>query len=160
MTRRLTDEEKALLKAAMQDVAPLHKKTHAEEAKPALPAKQKKIPRPAPPPVKAEPPAKGGVDKATVAKVKRGEYPIEAKIDLHGLTLEQAHGRLAAFIDAQHRKEMRCLLVVTGRSGALNREVPRWLALSDMARKILVVSSARPQHGGQGALYVLLRRKR
>jgi len=163
--RRLTDEEKKLLKEAMRDVVPIPKKALAEELETPVKPLKKRIIRsasvPASPP---PPPASGKADAPTVTRVQKGEYAIDGRLDLHGRTLEQAHNQLVAFIEAQYRAGSRCLLVITGKGregeGLLQREVPRWLTLSGMKNMIHVVSKAKPKHGGDGALYVLLRRKK
>lgn len=163
--RRLTDDEKKLLKEAMRDVLPIRKKALAEEPEPPVKPLKKRIIRPAATPVSVPPtPSPGKADAPTISRVQRGEYAIDGRLDLHGRTLEQAHGQLVAFIEAQYRAGSRCLLVITGKGregeGLLQREVPRWLTLSGMKNMIHVVSKAKPKHGGDGALYVLLRRKK
>lgn len=163
--RTLSDEEKKLLAAAMKDVVPLTKKAVAvvpgPEKKPARKIKNLKKPETA---AQAAPMSKGAADAQTVRRVARGTDAIDAKIDLHGQTLDEAFGKLRRFVEMQHHKGAKTLLVITGKGGRggekgqLQREVPRWLALSDMAARILVVSIAQPKHGGEGALYVRLRR--
>lgn len=173
MSRRgLSDEDKAVWKIVTRDIKPLRKKRLAEkplmEGKPELaPVPRKKaktavVPASIAAPLKAE----SRADKGTVARVKRGDYEVEARIDLHGMTLAQAHCKLVDFVQASFRQGLRCILVITGKGtpgagkSTLRQEVPRWLALSELSRLILVVSSAQPKHGGEGALYLLLRRKR
>ncbi len=108
----------------------------------------------------------GGVDRATAERLKRGLRPIDARLDLHGLTQAEAHRALVEFVEACHGCGRRCLLVITGRglgpegAGVLKTAVPRWLTESSLRRRILAVAAAQPRHGGAGALYVLLRRRR
>ncbi len=110
------------------------------------------------------PPAKVGVDTPTMARVRRGEYKIEARLDLHGMTLDVAHQQLQEFVETSYHARKRCVLVITGKGGReegrLQQEVPRWLAFSQLSRMILMVSSAQPKHGGDGALYLLLKRRK
>jgi len=107
-----------------------------------------------------------GVDKRTVERLRRGRIPIDAEIDLHGHTQEEAHRALSAFISRQAGASRRCVRIVTGKGafreggGVLKTAVPRWLNESPLREKILAFSHARRDDGGEGALYVLLRRKR
>jgi DNA-nicking Smr family endonuclease len=107
-----------------------------------------------------------GIDRATAERLKRGQVAIEARLDLHGMTQSEAHRALAVFVRESAAAGRRCVLVVTGRGlgpdgpGILKRSVPRWLDEPELRRPILVVAAARPRHGGAGALYVLLRRRR
>jgi DNA-nicking Smr family endonuclease len=90
--------------------------------------------------------------------------PIEARLDLHGLTQAEAHHALSRFIAGSRAVGRRCVLVITGHGrfsgGVLKQAVPRWLHEAEMRPHILAISPAQPQHGGAGALYVLLRRFR
>ncbi len=107
-----------------------------------------------------------GIDRANAERLKRGLHPIEARLDLHGLTQAEAHNELIEFVEASYQSGRRCLLVITGRGlgpegpGVLKSAVPRWLAEARTRPRILAISAAQPRHGGAGALYVLLRRQR
>jgi DNA-nicking Smr family endonuclease len=107
-----------------------------------------------------------GVDRATAERLKRGLHPIEARLDLHGKTQAEAHHALAAFVHSSSEAGRRCVLIITGRGlgpagpGVLKSAVPRWLEEVGLRRKILAIAPAQPQHGGAGALYLLLRRRR
>jgi DNA-nicking Smr family endonuclease len=107
-----------------------------------------------------------GVDRANAERLKRGLHPIEARLDLHGKTQAEAHHALAAFVHGASEAGRRCVLVITGRGlgpggpGVLKSAVPRWLEEVGLRRKILAIAPAQPQHGGAGALYLLLRRRR
>jgi DNA-nicking Smr family endonuclease len=94
--------------------------------------------------------------------VRRGRYPVAARLDLHGLTQAEAHRALCGFIALSRAAGRRCILVITGHGrlsgGVLRASVPRWLAEPSLRRHILAIAPARPQDGGNGALYVLLRR--
>lgn len=111
-----------------------------------------------------------GIDKNTAERFRKGELPIDATLDLHGYTQAQAEPMLRRFIAAHHRRGSRMLLVITGkgtkpspdedRRGILREALPRWLADESLASCILAFDMARQKHGGSGAYYVLLRRKR
>jgi DNA-nicking Smr family endonuclease len=107
-----------------------------------------------------------GIDRANAERLKRGQHRIEARLDLHGLTQADAHRVLALFVRSAHEAGRRCVLVITGRglgangSGVLKSALPRWLEEPELRRQILATSPARPCHGGAGALYLLLRRRR
>ncbi|HJU15010.1 MAG TPA: Smr/MutS family protein, partial [Stellaceae bacterium] len=106
------------------------------------------------------------VDRATAERVKRGRYPIEAQLDLHGMTQAAAHRALIGFVAASREAGRRCVLIITGRGlatgepGILRRAVPRWLDEPELRPYILTIAPAQPRHGGPGALYLLLRRRR
>ncbi|MCB1783597.1 MAG: Smr/MutS family protein [Alphaproteobacteria bacterium] len=114
------------------------------------------------------------VDRRTAQKLKRGDMAIEARLDLHGMTRVQAHGALEGFLRSSYGAGRRCVLVITGRGaprhsgsaaddssrGVLRRSVPEWLREDVFRDIVLKVEQARPQDGGEGAFYVLLRRKR
>jgi len=105
-----------------------------------------------------------GIDRRTGDRLRRGRMEIEASLDLHGLTQDRAHTRLRRFLFQADAQGRRCLLVVTGKGrtgpGVLRRAVPLWLNDSELRPLILAVTPAQPHHGGEGALYVLLRRRR
>ncbi|GAB5374014.1 MAG: hypothetical protein AcusKO_04760 [Acuticoccus sp.] len=105
----------------------------------------------------------GDLDRNLRRRLARGAERIDGRIDLHGLTQEEAHGVLIRFIDTSFRGGRRTVLVITGKGrggdgrGILRRAVPHWL--NDRAIKSMVVSfgPAHQNHGGDGALYVRLR---
>ena len=105
-----------------------------------------------------------GIDKSTRRRFAQGQMAIEARLDLHGLTAAQAERRLSGFIDSAVRQGSRCVLVITGKgvegNGVLRRLVPQWLKSPPLAPFVLAIAAARPGDGGDGALYVLLRRRR
>ncbi|WP_299817395.1 Smr/MutS family protein [uncultured Jannaschia sp.] len=100
-----------------------------------------------------------------------GKLRPEGKLDLHGMTLDQAHPELARFILMSHAAGKRLVIVVTGkgksrpvdgpiptRPGVLKHQVPQWLRMAPLASVVLQVSEAHRRHGGSGAYYVYLRR--
>lgn len=108
-----------------------------------------------------------GVDSRTLTRLRRGQIRIEDEIDLHRYTQEQAHCALTAFLGAAQHEGRRCVLVITGKgsrslgpSGVLRRAVPDWINLPPNRPRVLAFCHATPADGGEGALYVLLRRPR
>jgi DNA-nicking Smr family endonuclease len=103
-----------------------------------------------------------GIDRASAERLKRGKQRIEARLDLHGMTQEEAHRSLLGFIHAARTGGKRCVLVITGRGtfggGVLKGAVPRWFDEPEFRPHLLAVSPAQPRDGGAGALYVMLRR--
>lgn len=153
--RRFTPEAKAKPKPAPRLKSEM--KSHgAFSAPPAQPAASRR----APPPdlsIGAAP----GLDKRTAGKLKRGKLPIEARFDLHGHTQQTGERALKSFIARSYERELRCVLVITGKgSGVLQAAAPRWLNQADIRSKIVSIQHAQPRDGGTGALYVLLKRKR
>ncbi len=106
-----------------------------------------------------------GVDRRLADRLKRGRLPIEATLDLHGLTQEEAHANVQGFVTRAAERGVRTVLIVTGKGrqgggGVLKAALPRWLNEAPVRALILALAAARPEHGGSGALYVLLRRRR
>jgi DNA-nicking Smr family endonuclease len=113
------------------------------------------------------------MDRKAFGKLKRGKLVPEGKIDLHGMTLDQAHPALVQFIMSSHAVGKRLVLVVTGkgkssrddgpipiRRGVLKHQVPQWLAASPVGQVVMQIAEAHVSHGGVGAYYVYLRRPR
>lgn len=107
-----------------------------------------------------------GLDRRLADRLKRGRLPIEATLDLHGLTQQEAHGKVQGFIARAAERGLRTVLIVTGKGrleeggGVLRAALPRWLNEAPARALVLALAAARPEHGGTGALYVLLRRRR
>ena len=112
------------------------------------------------------------MDAKTHGKMTRGKLSPEARIDLHGLTLSEAHPELIRFVLNAHSAGMRLVLVITGkgkrgqdigpiptRMGALRHQVPHWLRLPPLGPAVLQISEAHLKHGGSGAYYIYLRRR-
>jgi len=113
------------------------------------------------------------MDAGAFAKLKRGKLTPERRIDLHGMTLSQAHPALIRFIMEAHTDQKRLVLVITGKGdrkdpkgpfevqrGVLRRQVPMWLSAPPLNAYILQSVPSHQKHGGDGALYVYLRRAR
>ncbi|MBC6405703.1 MAG: Smr/MutS family protein [Rhodospirillales bacterium] len=107
-----------------------------------------------------------GIDRRTGDRFRRGLMEIDATLDLHGMTQERAQAALRRFLHQAAGHDRRCLLVITGKGrggaegGVLRRAVPLWLNDADLRPIVLAISPAQRNHGGRGALYVLLRRRR
>jgi len=108
-----------------------------------------------------------GVDKRTMEKLRRGKMPMEGRLDLHGMTQDQAHTALLRFIGSAHAQGKRCVHVITGKGtqlngniGVLRQMVPHWLNQPGLRSKIIAFTYAPKNEGGEGALYILLKRWR
>lgn len=113
------------------------------------------------------------MDCKTFGKMTRGKLKPEGRLDLHGMTLDRAHGALTRFILSSHGSGRRLVLVITGkgknrdeggpipvRFGVLRHQVPQWLTAVPLSSVVMQVTPAHISHGGGGAYYVYLRRKR
>lgn len=113
------------------------------------------------------------MDAKAFGRMTRGKLAPEARIDLHGMTLAEAHPELNRFILGAQAAGLRLVLVITGkgkpksshgpmpdRGGVLRHQVPQWLRLAPLGQAVLQVSEAHARHGGGGAFYVYLRRAR
>lgn len=158
------DEDEALWRYVTRDVKPL-KHTPVRESKPPQGGRRRSE-RPTPPPDAPMPPKKSGagIDGRSDEKLRRGQMAIDARIDLHGMGQAEAHEMLTGTLLSFYNEGLRCVLVITGKGregkGVLKTQVPRWLGEGILADIVLRFHPAKPLHGGQGALYVLLRRKR
>lgn len=113
------------------------------------------------------------IDKKKLQQLRRGKGRPDAKLDLHGMTLSEAHGALIDFVLAAQARGDRLVLVITGKgktarsdgpippeNGLLRTQVPNWLGLPPLAAVVLDQRPAHLRHGGGGAIYVSLRRRR
>src|SRR5205807_7223823 len=100
------------------------------------------------------------------AQLSRGRKEIDARLDLHGMTQTRAHRALAGFLQRAHHDGLTFVLVITGKgrsggeSGVLRRQVPEWLSLPEFRAFVVGFEEAGVGHGGEGALYVRIRRAR
>lgn len=106
-----------------------------------------------------------GIDRNLVRKLRRGDYAIQAHLDLHGLVKKEAHVEVEAFLDDARKRGLRCVLIVHGRGLHSKDSVPVlkerlrvWLSRGRIARGVLAFATAKPADGGAGAVYVLLRK--
>lgn len=198
--RGLSEEERALWARVTAAATPLRPAPSSPgptaEASPALPLlPADPAPHPPPPPfaLPARLPGRAGgpavqvfaapgpaglprvprMDRGRFERLRRGRLEPDARLDLHGLTAERAHGALIGFVLAAHARGDRLVLVITGkgregdslalaphRRGILRHSVPHWLSAPPLVTAILDVLPAHNRHGGAGALYVYLRRLR
>ena len=112
-------------------------------------------------------------DRKLYKRLSTGREAVHGRLDLHGHTVDAAHKLLLSFVKGAHASGKRTLLVITGkgrgsgmdefnrpRDGVLRRKVPEWLSAPDLSQIVLAVVSAHDRHGGSGAYYVSLRRRR
>jgi DNA-nicking Smr family endonuclease len=176
--REITPAERALWAEVARSARPLPGRTLPESAEHPPPPAETAPPAPAP--GAAPQPLRGpsprqlpplvGIERRFARALTRGSEPIDARLDLHGLRQAEAHQALRAFLHGAHAGGARIVLVITGKGGdaagigegrgILRRLVPLWLADPDLRRLVLGFEGAGRAHGGEGALYVRLRRKR
>ncbi|MFG1373173.1 Smr/MutS family protein [Xanthobacter oligotrophicus] len=187
--RQLSAEERALwdhvvrsvtplkLPAVPQDVAPLVPDTPpvAPEPPAAASPKAAKAPRSKTPPAPPPAPPLASLEPKTRRRLTRGAE-VDARLDLHGLTQAAAHRRLRLFLIEAQALDHSLVLVITGKGdpdrlmstgpafgegrGVLKRAVPLWLAEPDLRMIVVGFESAGRRHGGEGALYVRIRRRK
>ena len=178
--RRLSSEDIAIWDGVTRSVRPLRKRKPPviAVAVPELvpsPPKPLKSPKPlkrvaAVPvakPVAKMPPPIAALDRKIRQKIARGRDSIDARLDLHGHTQAEAHDVLLRFLRRTQANGGRVVLVITGKGGSgesdrgvLKRAVPLWLALPDFRTMVIGFDAAAASHGGEGALYVRLRKVR
>lgn len=180
MPRRLDAEESALWARVTSTVRPLHRK-------PAItPAAKAETPTPVTPTIigarpqpsskaalksPARPAASNTLDGGWDRRISAGRIAPDMTVDLHGHTLTSAHAMLEQRLGEAIMQDMRVILVITGRPprpnqdperprGLIRQQLPHWLASSSYRNAIAAVRNAHPRHGGAGALYLVLRRRR
>lgn len=177
--RALSEEERELWDVVARQVKPLRKlratkaaaapRPESSAAPPA--ARSASSPRPiaaAPAPRAAKPavPPLAPLGKRERTRLSRGRSEIEARLDLHGMTQMRAHRALIGFLHRAHHDGLTFVLVITGKgrsggeSGVLRRQVPEWLSLPELRAFVVGFEEAAIGHGGEGALYVRIRRAR
>jgi len=106
------------------------------------------------------------LDRRSMDRLRKGKLRPTAQIDLHGLTVEKAHRAFNNIIGKAYSEGTRCILVITGKGltkqggGIIRRELPQWINAVENRNRILGFSPARPQDGGNGAFYILIKRKK
>jgi DNA-nicking Smr family endonuclease len=173
--RRLSDDERTLWKGVVRAITPLRRPQTASESDDGVPvappakAARQELQRPSP--QSNKPPPLAPFDRRLRQRVARGREAIDARLDLHGMTQSEAHAALLAFLRRAQTNDVRLVLVVTGKGagktaretpgerGVLRRSVPMWLSLPEFRRFVVSFEEAHPSHGGQGALYVRMRRR-
>ena len=179
-TRQLSSEEKRLWSHVARHVKPMQGKALPPEPEPedkpaTAPAPVVAAPRPAQPPLPSSKPTMpplAPVERRTLQALRRGRKDVDSVIDLHGMRQEEAHFALLSFLHRAQSSGHGLVLVITGKGGAavssglfeergvLRRMVPHWLRLPDLRHLVIGFEEASPQHGGSGAIYVRLRRRR
>jgi DNA-nicking Smr family endonuclease len=159
--RQLSAEEEALWDGFVRSITPLRSQKTPSREKPRLPAAAK-TPRAQ---RQASPPPLAPLERRLKQRVAHGRAPIDARIDLHGLTQNEAYAALLRFLERAQADGRRIALVVTGKGrggerGVLRRQVPLWLELPAFRALVVGFDNAHAGHGGDGALYVRLRRRR
>ncbi|MFD2239167.1 Smr/MutS family protein [Aureimonas populi] len=173
--RHLSAEERRLWGEIARTARPLPGKQAPPEPAPAPaapePAKAFASPAalaaPAPPRAPAAPaaPRLHPIERPVRRRIGKGRIPIEARIDLHGLTEAVAHGALLGFLRRAQVSGLRHVLVITGRGassgslGALKRALPHWLETPDFRALVAGFETAERNHGGAGAFYLRMRRR-
>jgi DNA-nicking Smr family endonuclease len=169
--RRPAADERELWRRAVRDVAALSRRPKPPDPEYA-PATRNGVEAQATRPPSARSPLSApplppldrfaGLDRASAERLKRGRYPVEARLDLHGMTQAEAYRALARFVAGSRAAGRRCVLVITGHGrmsgGVLKAAVPRWLDEPELRPHLLAIMPARQRDGGAGALYLLLRR--
>ena len=174
--RVLSYEERVLWSAITRSVSPLPGRAIDDEPEDAAPnaaaaaAQRARASAPAekiaPPLPKPSAPPLAPLGRRLRQRVARGREPIDARFDLHGLTQAEAHAALSRFLHAASVRGARLVLIITGKgrsggeAGVLRRQVPLWLALPEFRDLVIGFEDAHSAHGGEGALYVRLRRRR
>jgi len=175
--RTLTDEDRALWRAFASHVLPLP--GHALPPPPPVPVAPPPpaptAPAPVPPPAVERPrtgrvhapvhvgTAPPGIDSHRWRDLRRGRTRPERTLDLHGRRAQDAYHAVRSFLLSAHADGVRCVAVVTGKGpmpegGVLRREFPHWLNAPDLRH--LVLGAAYPHVANQGAVHLLLRRRR
>ena len=156
--RRLTAEEHTLWSRITRSVAPLRRQP--------VPAAAAQVPSP---PGKTKPaPRLEPLDRRLKQRLARGSEPIDARIDLHGRTQDEAHAALLRFLRQAQDDGAKFALVITGKGarardewserGVLKRQVPLWLKLPEFRVYVVGFEAAHVGHGGEGALYVRIKK--
>jgi DNA-nicking Smr family endonuclease len=183
--RGLSEEERALWESVAKQIRPLRKKPRipkAQAVSPAegtldlaspiaapkhpTPAKTPRVPKPELPP--SAPPL-APLGRRERSQLSRGRKEIDARLDLHGMTQTRAHRALFGFLQRAHHDGLSFVLVITGKGkvggaeserGVLRRQVPQWLGLPEFRSLVIGFDEAHIGHGGEGALYVRIRRSK
>ena len=171
--RGLRKEERALWREVTKRVEPLRAMPVEEEtvdapAEPVVRAPASAAPKPPKPSKPKTPPAPAPapLGRRLKQRVARGREAIDGRLDLHGFTQAEAHGALLHFLQKAQARGAKTVIVITGKGGrgggegVLKRQVPLWLALPEFRLLVIGFEDAHRVHGGEGALYVRLRRSR
>jgi DNA-nicking Smr family endonuclease len=177
--RLLSEEERVLWESVARQTKPLRKKSRAVKPPPASahpePPAAKSVAAPKqlrPAQMARQPglePRLAPIGRRERTQLSRGRKEIDARLDLHGMTQTRAHRALADFLRRAHVDGLTFVLVITGKGsaaaahsgrGVLRRQVPQWLSLPEFRTLVVGFEEAHIGHGGEGALYVRIRRPR
>jgi DNA-nicking Smr family endonuclease len=171
--RGLSAQEQKLWSDVTRSVAPLRRQPlRADPAPPAAPDKPKpaRASAPSAPPAARPTAPLEAFDRRLKQRLARGTEVIDARVDLHGKTQSEAHAALFSFLRKAQSDGAKFVLVITGKGGSagedfsgrgvLKRQVPQWLRLPEFGRYVLGFEDAHLRHGGAGALYLRIRRRR
>jgi DNA-nicking Smr family endonuclease len=179
--RALSEEERSLWDSVARQVKPLRKKPRPTKAQASEHASHPVVAKPVPPPRPIAPahapkPAKllpvpplASLGRRERSRLSRGTNEIDARLDLHGMTQTRAHRALFGFLQRAHHDGLTFVLIITGKGrvsgaeaerGVLRRQVPHWLSLPEFRSLVVGFEEAHIGHGGEGALYVRIRRSR
>jgi DNA-nicking Smr family endonuclease len=180
--RLLSEEERLLWESVAGQTKPLRKRPRVPKPSPASahpepPAAESAAPpkqlpsakRARQPRVEPSSPPLAPIGRRERAQLSRGRKEIDARLDLHGMTQTRAHRALSDFLQRAHVDGLTFVLVITGKGnaapvhsgrGVLRRQVPQWLSLPEFRTLVVGFEEAHIGHGGEGALYVRIRRAR
>jgi DNA-nicking Smr family endonuclease len=181
--RALSEEERALWESVARQTKPLRKKTRAAKASATAPDTEApalatsaavkshpaaRIPPLTKPNVPQAAPPLAPLGRRERSQLSRGRKEIDARLDLHGMTQTRAHRALSGFLQQAHSNGLTFVLVITGKGkigaeserGVLRRQVPQWLSLPEFRSLVVGFEEAHVGHGGEGALYVRIRRSK
>jgi DNA-nicking Smr family endonuclease len=177
--RDLSEEERALWESVARQTKPLRKKPRAAKPETASDLEPHVAAKPVASPASLPPASLPRMQKPAVppltplgrrerSQLSRGRKEIEARLDLHGMTQTRAHHALSGFLQRAHLDGLTFVLVITGKGkmggeserGVLRRQVPHWLSQPEFRALVVGFEEAHIGHGGEGALYVRIRRSR
>ena len=183
--RCLSEEERALWESISKQTRPLRKKPRAAKPQAASPDMEApadirpaasprsllsaKIPRAPKPDLPPAAPPLAPLGRRERSQLSRGRKDIDARLDLHAMTQTRAHRALSGFLHRAHSEGLTFVLVITGKGraaggeserGVLRRQVPQWLSLPEFRSLVVGFEEAHIGHGGEGALYVRIRRSK
>jgi DNA-nicking Smr family endonuclease len=164
--RGLSESERVLWREVTRSIAPLREpaaESEAGEIRVATRPAQTIKPQPVRP--KSEPQPLTPLGRRAKQRVARGRDTIDGRLDLHGLTQAEAHDALLRFLHTAQHRGAKLVMVITGKGrggqgGVLKRQVPLWLALPEFRAMVVGFEEAHLRHGGEGALYLRLRKGR
>jgi DNA-nicking Smr family endonuclease len=171
-SRSLSEEERTLWRDVTRSIQPLRAAQEETEIAPeASPARTAistlpTVVRPSRQPKRVAPLPLAQLGRRAIQRVARGKDAIDGRLDLHGLTQAEAHDVLLRFLQTAQLRKAKLVMVITGKGsrgaegGVLKRQVPLWLRLPQSRSLVVGFEEAHRTHGGEGALYVRLRRNR